>query len=262
MEDSQVLYNAKDGILAVGFDNEGNVVPPQFTQGQTTGTIQMDVDVVHTKDTYDGDDEHILDFFSRDETHAAYGVLYTAENQDLMLNILALQSTLNLPFVGIQETPHQPSMQHRITSALLSNLIGLEKSDFELQNAIYDIGNVLSPLTKKIPPVVAPNVTLSNVTMTNSHSDVNSINYIWFKGADGTWWYNHILPPEVITASSSCTLKPTKMNLSLIMVSQIPEEVVGEYFLITITHTKSQNILTTTVGIDKLTSPHPLPDTE
>lgn len=262
MEDAQVLYNAKDGILAVGFDLDGNVVPSQFAQGDIVGTIQMNVDVVHTKDTYTGDDVHVLDFFSRDESHQEYGVLYTSQNQDLILNLLALKPTLNHYFKGMVETPHQASMQHRITRSLLSNLIGLDKPEFDLQSAIQEISNILSPLVVDTPPVVSPNVTLSNITIVANHSDILSVRYLWFKAADGTWWYNHILSPEMVTASSSCSVKPTKMNLSLVIQSMVPEEVVGEYFMVTITHTKSQNLLTSTVLIDKMTSPHQLDKSE
>lgn len=256
MSDTQVLYNARDGILAVGFDNDGTLIPPQFTASSDyTGTVQVNCDIVETQQTYKGDDEHIVDFFSRTKDHPEYGILYDAKSKNMMLNIGKLLPVLTEPFKGMVETPHQASMQHRITHALLHGIIGLNHEGFDYPREMDNIRKVLSPLgggsaTDQIAEPIGV-IVLNNNTITSQHLDASKETFIWFKNAEGTWWTNNILPASIVSASTSCTLKPLNITSYTTMVVEVPEEVVGEFFVISINRNKSQNIVSTDVTISK-----------
>lgn len=252
MSDSQVLYNCKDGILAAGFDLEGNLVPAQFAPTmEFPGTLQMNCDVVHTKDTYKGDDEYIIDFFNRDETHPEYGVLYTEENKHLLINVDKLRPHLLTPFADIVETPHQASLAHRITSAILSGTIGLNKEGFDANRSIREISETLAPLRDDIKAEETEVVALQNMVVSTNRDDVKVDTYLWFCNSDGIWWHDHILPPEIITATSLCSLKPTHLDIKVSMIANIPEEVKGVFYVVTILQSRSQNLVTNKVTMTK-----------
>lgn len=252
MSDTQVLYNARDGILAVGFDNDGNLIPPQFTASSDyTGTVQVNCDIVETQQTYKGDDEHIIDFFSRTTDHPEYGILYDAKSKNMMLNIGKLLPALTKPFQGFVETPHQASMQHRITHAILHGIIGLDKQDFNYSREATVIENILKPLYDDSEAVALNAIVLDNNVITARHLDASKETFIWFKNDEGTWWTNNILPASIVSASTSCTLKPLNITSYTTMVVEVPEEVVGEFFIIGINRNKSQNIVSTDVTISK-----------
>lgn len=252
MSDTQVLHNAKDGVLAVGFDNDSNLIAPQFTvSNDYTGTIQLNPDVVETAKTYKGDDENIIDFFSRDESHPEYGILYDAKSKNLMLNIAKLLPSLTTPFKDFVETPHQSSMQHRITHAILHGLIGLNNQDFDYKREEINIHNTLSALNDGGAPEAINAIVLDNNIITARHLDASKETFVWFKNAEGVWWSNSILPASVLSASTSCTLKPLSITSYTTMVVEVPEEVVGEFFVIGINRNKNQNIVSSEVTITK-----------
>lgn len=252
MSDSQVLYNCKDGILAAGFDLEDNLIPAQFAPTmQYPGTLQMDCDVVHTKDTYKGDDEYIIDFFNREEDHPEYGVLYTEDNKHLLTNVGKLRPHLLTPFDGMVETPHQASLIHRITHAMLSGTIGLNKEGFDANRSIREIGETLAPLREDIVAEETEVVALQNIVVSTNRDDVKLDTYLWFCNSEGIWWHDHILPPELLTATSSCSLKPTHIDIKVSMMADIPKEVKGVFYVVTVLQSKSQNLITSKVTIVK-----------
>ena len=266
MSDSQVLYNGKDGILAAGFDSEGNLIPAQFSPSmEFPGTLQMNCDVVHTKDTYKGDDEYIIDFFNREESDPEFGVLYTERDKHLLTNVGKLRPHLLAPFADMVETPHQASLVHRITNAILTGTLGIDKEGFDVNRTIREIGETLAPLREDIIAEETEAVALQNIIVSTNRDDVRLDTYLWFCNSDGVWWSDHILPPELLTATRLCTLKPTHVDMKVSMVASIPEEVKGIFYIVTILQSKTQNLITNKVTIVKCVAKHtdsPLVDME
>lgn len=252
MSDSQVLYNCKDGILAAGFDLENNLIPAQFAPSlEFQGTLQMNCDIVHTKDTYKGDDEYVIDFFNREETHSDYGVLYTEENKHLLVNVGIVRPHILKPFTDMAETPHQASLVHRITNAILTGALGINKEGFDSNRLIAEIGETLAPFSDDVVAEETSVVALQNITVSTKRDDIKVDTYLWFCNSNGVWWYDHILPPELLTATSLCSLKPTHIDMKVSIMANIPEEVKGVFYVVTILQTKSQNLVSNKVTIAK-----------
>ena len=253
MSDIQVLHNAKNNILAIGFDNDGNVVPASFSPNSTTrGTVQINADIVHTKDTYHGDDEYIKAFFVRDESDPLYGVVFNEQDEIVKTNMAMLHPAITEPFIGFEENIFQASMQHRITQAILSGIIGIDKQDFTAAHEIVAIKNMLAPLQDdKTPPVETDSLVLRSMVNVTPHTEMRVETFIWYKNADGVWWYNNILIPELVSASTSSTLTPFTMRSVSEMGVPVPPEIVGEFYLISIAQSKSQNTLVSNVNINK-----------
>lgn len=251
MSEHEVLHNASNGVLAVGFDSEGNLITPQFSPRGGEYTIQIDPELIHTKDTYVGEDPDIIDFFNRNPGDLGYGVLYNTQNKWAMLNLARVQNALAAPFEHITETPHQASLQHRLTRALLQSAVGLDNEDFDVVAFSSDITKSFSGLSPDAEVTTSGSVNLTFGTLTTPHSDIRVDTFLWYQLENGEWWYNNITIPEVITASSSCTMAASSIDLKGTMLIKLPPEIEGTYYLVKLLQSRSQNTTTTTITVDK-----------
>lgn len=251
MSEHQVLHNARGGILAVGFDEEGNLVPPQFAQDGGGTTIQMDPEEIHTAQTYTGTDQSVIDFFARGPEDVGYGVLYNEQNKTVMLNLSALQPKLFSLFGDITETPHQPSLIHRITRALLQGTIGLDDEDFDMDGTYKTFQDALAPLTDDSEPTEVSVIPLQFGTVSGPQSDVRVDTFLWFKKDNGEWWHNNLTVPELVSSSSSCELNTVTLDVMCNMLIERPKDIVGTYFVVTLLQTRVMNVTSSTVTVQK-----------
>lgn len=98
----EVVYNksitedTQEVILAVGLDENGTPVRPQFlVTNNPGGTCQVGPTVVATAKSYKGDNPTVLEFFSRSPDDEDYGVFYDKEH-DKLTPVLA---KIHRPFV-------------------------------------------------------------------------------------------------------------------------------------------------------------------
>lgn len=128
-----VLFNLQQDsqgnlIPTVGFDAYGMVVNPHiYTDNERACTIQLDVDHTHTKETYDGDNPLIIDFFNREPDHPSYGILAPDEERTInFTNGVKIQQLFRETFDFFKTNDE--------SARIKSNLFNLIVTDLKLDN--------------------------------------------------------------------------------------------------------------------------------
>ena len=258
MSEHQVLHNARGGILAVGFDEDDNLIPPQFTPDGAATTIQMNPETIHTAATYQGDDQSVIDFFARTPEDDGYGVLYNEQNKTTMLNLSRLQPVMFGLFGDMKENAYQPSLRYRLTRALLQGTTGLDDPDFDFEGTCESFKTTLAAFTDDREATEVLVIPLRFGTITSPLSDDRVDTFVWFQRENGEWWHNNITVPELATSSSSCSFESISLDISCTMLIKQPEDIQGVYFVVELLQNRVNEVTSTTVTVHKyMANPNP-----
>lgn len=211
-------------ILSVGFKADGTLANVHYTT-ESPYTYQMGVDTIHTKSTYDGDNQDVIDFFNREEDHPLYGVLSNGISEKTIYRVQEFIGVINGKF-PFAEKEGYPLVKDELLKVAVST-IGLydDKTVSEVMDIHFDFKS-------EIVEVSNHHVRLSYVAeLVGAGANVIETT-VWYPSPSGDWVSNclTIEPPALRYDNEGETLANNTTIHTSTVVTLPPET--DEYYIL------------------------------
>lgn len=183
----------KDGnpVLSVGFTEAGHLARIGYTC-ESPYSFQQEVEVIHTKDIYDGEDPNVLEFFERSPDHPLYGILSDGISTEVLFQIQEFMDIINTKF-PYQEKEGYPLVKDELLRVLVGTI---GRYPDKTPKELFDVHVEISDTTE------VSNHIVRLVNNAESYDDggfsVLDVS-VWYPDEDNKWVSNSLLqsPPSL-----------------------------------------------------------------